>query len=186
MFLWWQQTDRGNLWSESRGVRQLLEGMLPERCVVRAVDFWRERQTAVIRLGYVGGENGLSGDALEAVGADVRAFLFPLGFDTVEVSWTEEAEVEDYSWRRWMLRPETWGIAAGVLVAAGHLGWSGSCKTLLAGGGAFGAAWLTLTPSGQACWKTFCRKAETLWYGGAPRSRETGESNSVSGSRKRR
>ncbi len=186
MFLWWQQTDRGNLWIESRGVRQLLEGMLPERCVVRAVDFWRERQTAVIRLGYLGGDDMFSGDALEAVGADVRAFLFPLGFDAVEVSWTEEAEVEDHSWRQWMLRPETWGVAAGVLVAAGHLGWGGSVQALLAGGVAFGVAWLALTSRGQESWKIFCRRAETLWYGGAPRLRETGERNAGSVSRKRR
>ncbi|HQF91068.1 MAG TPA: hypothetical protein PK393_02705 [Synergistaceae bacterium] len=171
MFLWWQQTDRGNLWIESRGVRQLLEGMLPERCVVRAVDFWKERQTAAVRLGYANGEGGVSDEALRAVGDDVRAFLAPLGFGVVEVSWTEEGEVEDHSWRRWMGRPETWGVAAGVLVAVGRLGWDGTFGALIAGGGAFGVAWLVLTPRGQDKWKIFCRKAIDLWYGGAPRPR---------------
>lgn len=171
MFLWWQQTSQGNLWIESRALRQLLEGMLPKECAVREVDFWGERQTVAVRLEVFGGENGVPCSSRDAVASDVRAFLRPLGVDSVEISWIEVDAVEDRSWRRWLLRPEAWGVFVGVLVAVGRLGWSGSFDAVLAGGLAFGAGWFVLTSAGQRCWERLCHNVEILWNGGTTRRR---------------
>ncbi|MCF7936499.1 MAG: hypothetical protein K9L28_09170 [Synergistales bacterium] len=148
MFLFWNSTERGQVWVQERAVRTLLEDALPESMHCREIVLWGDRDLAVLRMTYPAGE--IAPENLRYVSERLQQQLAPVA-DNVEVTWLEEVAsepAEQPAWRRILANPLYWGLGVGLLVGIGHLGPRGIFRTIMAGLAAWVVA-LLATPAGR-------------------------------------
>ncbi|MCX7828692.1 MAG: hypothetical protein N2315_05725 [Thermanaerothrix sp.] len=145
MMYLWKSNKLGKIWLDGDGMRRLVALQLPGGYVCQEVSFVGDMDTLNIFIGFPEGEPQ---EKLDRVGRLLESRFKRSGIK-VAIHWVERTqEIEHASCPVWRT-PIAWGAGASALVVLAQLGFKGIAKTIIAGGLAYGVAWLALTDDGR-------------------------------------
>ena len=147
MVLFWKNGPMGRLWIDESVLKEQVASCLPEGTSCSSIQFLGDRDLVNAYVSF--GLGDAAPDARE-IQERVSEKLAPLGL-AVSISLVAGAPVAAKGRERPPLRrsPLFWGLALGGLAAFYNLGLSGVFWVLFFGLGAWGIAWLFLTPRGR-------------------------------------
>lgn len=147
MILFWKTGPLGRLWIEESALREQVDACLPEGMACTTVQLVGERDLLNVFVSFSTGESAPDAESLKAI---LTERFSPLGLKPAVSLVAGEPEIAMGKDRHPLLKsPAFWGLSLGGLVAVFNLGLSGLFWVLFFGCGAFGIAWLFLTPAGR-------------------------------------
>lgn len=147
MILFWKSGPLGRLWIDESVLKEQVDTCLPEGMACSSVQLFGDRDLLNAYLSF-SPENGTPDT--ETLRAALTEKLSVLGLKaTISLVAPEHVSAAEKSNHPLLKSPSFWGLAMGTLVAVINLGLSGLFWVLFFGFGAFGIAWLFLTPAGR-------------------------------------
>lgn len=147
MILFWKTGPLGRLWIEESALREQVDACLPEGMACTTVQLVGERDLVNVFVSFSPGKTTPDAESLKAT---LSERFSPLGLKPAVSLVSGDPEAAMGKNRHPLLKsPAFWGLSLGGLVAVFNLGLSGLFWVLFFGFGAFGIAWLFLTPAGR-------------------------------------
>ena len=158
MILFWKTGPLGRLWIEESVLKEQVESCLPEGTACSSVQLVGDRDLLHV---YVSFSSQTGTPDTEPLRAGLSDKFTPLGLKPLLSLVAGEPEIAAAKNRHPLLKsPTFWGVALGGLVAIFNLGLSGLFWVLFFGLGAYGFAWLFLTPTGRDWLASFLDRFE--------------------------
>lgn len=158
MILFWKTGPLGRLWIEESVLKEQVESCLPEGTACSSVQLVGDRDLLNVYLSF-SSETGAPDT--ETLRSGLSQKFMPLGLKPlISLVAGEPGNAAAKNRHPLLKSPAFWGLALGGLVAIFNLGLSGLFWVLFFGFGAFGLAWLFLTPAGRGRLASFLDRFE--------------------------
>ncbi|MFA0888857.1 MAG: hypothetical protein ACC613_07165 [Synergistales bacterium] len=147
MILFWKSGPLGRLWIDESILKEQVDSCLPEGMACSSVQLFGDRDLLNVYVSFSPEKGTPDTENLRAV---LSGKLSCLGLKTTVSLVAAEGDTAAENNNHPLLKsPVFWGLALGMLVAVINLGLSGLFWVLFFGFGAYGIAWLFLTPAGR-------------------------------------
>lgn len=153
MYLW-KSNKLGKVWIDGDAMRRVVALQLPGGYLCQEASFVGDMDLLNLFISVPEGEPR---DKMDRIALLLESRFRGTGIN-VSIHWTERTkELEETSQAVWK-SPLVWAAGAAALVALAQLGFKGLAKSLIAGGVAYGLAWLTVTDEGRKLVRSVVRE----------------------------